>query len=225
MSVPATKSVRKARILVVDDHPLFCEGVVQLINRQDDLACCGIAGNVAETRAAMLKHKPDLVLLDLRLGNEDGLELIKGLLNQFPKSPILVVSQYDEALYAERALRAGAMGYINKQEMSEKIIDGIRQVMEGKIFLSPQMTERLLQRAVGATPQLVQSPIESLSDRELEIFKMIGKGMTTRLIATELHLSIKTVETHRENIKSKLDIPNSAELSCAAVQWVMENGV
>jgi DNA-binding NarL/FixJ family response regulator len=127
-------------------------------------------------------------------------------------------------LYAERVLRAGAMGYINKQEMSEKIIDAIRQVLAGKMYLSPQMTERLLQRAVGSTPQLTESPVASLSDRELEIFKMIGKGMTTRHIANDLHLSVKTVETHRENIKSKLNIPNSAELSREAVQWVLENG-
>jgi DNA-binding NarL/FixJ family response regulator len=131
---------------------------------------------------------------------------------------------YDESLYAERALRAGAMGYVNKQEMSEKIIEAIHHVMEGKIYLSPRMTERLLQRAVGSPPQLVQAPIETLSDRELEIFKMIGKGKTTRQIAGELHLSIKTIETHRENIKSKLNILNSAALSREAVQWVMENG-
>jgi DNA-binding NarL/FixJ family response regulator len=131
---------------------------------------------------------------------------------------------YDESLYAERVLRAGALGYINKQELSEKIIDAIRDVLAGKIYLSKNMTERLLQRAVGSPPQLIQAPIDALSNRELEIFKMIGKGMTTRQIAGELHLSIKTVETHRENIKGKLDLPNSAELAREAVQWVMENG-
>jgi DNA-binding NarL/FixJ family response regulator len=137
---------------------------------------------------------------------------------------MLVSSMYDESLYAERALRAGALGYVNKQEMSEKIIDAIRCVLDGKIYLSQRMTERLLQRAVGSTPQLAPSPIESLSDRELEVFKLIGKGRTTRQIAGELHLSVKTVETHRENIKSKLNVPNSVELGREAVQWVMENG-
>ena len=137
---------------------------------------------------------------------------------------MLVSSMYDESLYAERSLRAGALGYINKHEMSEKIVDAIRQVMQGKFYLSAHMRERLLQRVVGAAPQLVESPIESLSDRELEIFKMVGAGKTTRQIAAELYLSVKTVETHRENIKAKLDIPNSAELSREAVQWVMENG-
>jgi DNA-binding NarL/FixJ family response regulator len=162
--------------------------------------------------------------VDLSLKSGQGLDLIRRIHAFSESTKTLVSSMYDESLYAERALRAGALGYVNKQEMSEKIIEAIRQVLDGKIYLSPNMTERLLHRAVGAQPQLVQSPVETLSDRELEIFKLVGLGKTTRQIAGELHLSIKTVETHRENIKSKLHIVNAAELSREAVQWVMENG-
>ena len=212
------------RILIVDDHPIVREGLAARIARQPELSVCGEAEDVADAMELVKSQRPDLVIVDLSLKSGQGIDLIKRIKAKAPETKMIVSSMYDESLYAERALRAGAMGYINKQEMSEKMIDGIRQVLEGKIYLSPQMTERLLQRAVGAAPQLIQSPIESLSDRELEIFKMIGKGMTTRQIANDLHLSMKTVETHRENIKSKLDVANSAELSRAAVQWVMENG-
>jgi DNA-binding NarL/FixJ family response regulator len=218
------EATRVARILIVDDHPIVREGLAARLARQPDLKVCGEAEDVADALEIVKTAKPDLVIVDLSLKTGQGLELIKKIKARNDDVKMLVSSMYDESLYAERALRAGASGYINKQEISEKLIDAIRQVLAGKMYLSPKMTERLLQRAVGAAPQLVQSPIETLSDRELEIFKMIGKGNTTRQIANELHLSIKTVETHRENIKGKLNIPNSAELSREAVQWVMENG-
>ena len=215
---------RTVKIVIVDDHPIVREGLAARIMRQPDLEVCGEAEDVADALELIKTIQPDLVIVDLSLKSGQGIDLIKKVKARWEHTKMLVSSMYDESLYAERALRAGAMGYINKQEMSEKIIDGIRQVLEGKIFLSPLMTERLLQRAVGSAPQLTQSPIETLTDRELEIFKMIGKGMTTRQIAGDLHLSVKTVETHRENIKGKIDVPNSAELGRAAVQWVLENG-
>src|SRR5262249_7060104 len=162
--------------------------------------------------------------VDLSLKSGQGLDLIKKINASTDKIKTLVSSMYDESLYAERALRAGALGYVNKQEMSEKIIEAIRMVLAGKIYLSPVMTERLLHRAVGVPPDLTRNPVETLSDRELEIFRMIGNGKTTRQIAGELHLSVKTVETHRENIKGKLNIVNGAELGREAVRWVMENG-
>ena len=215
---------KSVRIVIVDDHPIVREGLAARINRQPDLQVCGEAEDVPTAIEIIKSTRPDLVIVDMSLKAGHGLDLIKKIKSRAEDVKMLVSSMYDESLYAERALRAGAQGYINKQEMSEKIIDAIRHVLEGKIYLSQAMTERLLQRAVGAAPELKQSPIETLSDRELEIFKMIGKGMTTRTIANELHLSVKTVETHRENIKGKLNIPNSAELSREAVQWVMENG-
>ena len=215
----------RIKVLIVDDHPIVREGLAARIARQPDLTVCGEAEDVADALELVKTVQPELAIIDLSLKSGQGLDLIKRIQTCSPRTKTLVSSMYDESLYAERALRAGALGYVNKQEMSEKIIEAIRQVLEGKIYLSPRMTERLLQRAVGSTPQLAQSPIETLSDRELEIFKMIGQGKTTRQIAGDLHLSIKTVETHRENIKSKLNIVNAAELSREAVQWVMENGV
>jgi DNA-binding NarL/FixJ family response regulator len=213
-----------ARIVIVDDHPIVREGLAARIARQQGLQVCGEAEDVNDAMEVIKAENPDLVVVDLSLKSGQGLDLIKRIKARGLDTKVLVSSMYDESLYAERVLRAGALGYINKQELSEKIIDAIRDVLQGKIYLSKTMTERLLQRAVGSPPQLIQSPIDALSNRELEIFKMIGKGMTTRQIAGELHLSIKTVETHRENIKGKLDLPNSAELAREAVQWVMENG-
>lgn len=213
------------KILIVDDHPIVREGLAARIARQPDLVVCGEAEDVADALELVKTARPDLIIVDLSLKSGQGLDLIKKITARDEKIKILVSSMYDETLYAERALRAGALGYINKQELSDKIIEAIRHVLDGKIYLSAAMTERLLHRAVGAAaPQLQQSPVETLSNRELEIFKMIGQGRTTRQIAGEVHLSIKTVETHRENIKSKLNVPNGAELSREAVQWVIENG-
>jgi DNA-binding NarL/FixJ family response regulator len=225
MTAPTTSTGTKpVKILIVDDHPIVREGLAARIARQPDLAVCGEAEDVNTALELVKSTGPDLVIVDLSLKSGQGLDLIRRIHAFSESTKTLVSSMYDESLYAERALRAGALGYVNKQEMSEKIIEAIRQVLDGKIYLSPNMTERLLHRAVGAQPQLVQSPVETLSDRELEIFKLVGLGKTTRQIAGELHLSIKTVETHRENIKSKLHIVNAAELSREAVQWVMENG-
>jgi DNA-binding NarL/FixJ family response regulator len=218
-----TEGQRAVKILIVDDHPIVREGLAARIARQPDLTVCGEAEDVADALELVKTAGPDLIIVDLSLKTGQGLDLIKKIKARGDNTKMLVSSMYDESLYAERALRAGAMGYINKQEMSEKIIDAIRHVLDGKIYLSPQMTERLLQRAVGTATQLTQSPTEALSDRELEVFTFIGQGKTTRQIAGELHLSVKTIETHRENIKSKLNIPNSAELSREAVRWVMEN--
>ena len=224
MDTKLNEARKTVKVLIVDDHPIVREGLAARIARQPDMTVCGEAEDVADALELVKTTQPDLIIVDLSLKSGQGIDLIKKVKARSEDTKMLVSSMYDESLYAERALRAGALGYINKQEMSDKIVDAIRQVMDGKIYLSPPMTERLLQRAVGSAPELIASPIESLSDRELEIFKMIGTGKTTRLIAGELHLSVKTVETHRENIKAKLDIPNSAELSREAVQWVMENG-
>ncbi len=216
---PAIKAARKARIVVVDDHPLFCEGVVQLINRQTDLACCAVAANVAATRAAVLKHKPDLVLLDLRLGNEDGLELIKDLKNQFPTIPILVVSQYDEALYAERALRAGALGYVMKEEAAAEVLSAIRAVLAGELYVSRKMGALVLHKLLQGKPDFQRPGIECLTDRELQVFQMLGTGLSSRQVSAQLHLSIKTIETYRENIKHKLGLHNAPELLRHATEW------
>jgi DNA-binding NarL/FixJ family response regulator len=224
MSKPEARPAGKAaRVFIVDDHPLVREGLAALLAGQLDLEVCGEADDLAPALDQVKATKPDVVIVDVSLKSGNGIDLIKQLKARDADCKILVSSMYDESLYAERALRAGAMGYINKQEMPQKVLDAVRQVLDGKMFLSPAMTERMLHRAVrrGGGPA---SPVAALSDRELEIFQLVGRGQTTRQIANALHLSVKTVESHRENIKTKLNLPNSAELVRQAVQWVLGNG-
>jgi DNA-binding NarL/FixJ family response regulator len=214
----------KAKILIVDDHPIVREGLTARLNRQPDLEVCGEAEDVAEALEQVKKLSPDLVLVDLSLKSGEGLDLIKRIKARSSTTKMLVSSVYDETLYAERALHAGASGYINKQEITDKLIEAIRQVLSGKVYLSTKMVESLLQRAVGQMPQPGKSLVEALTNRELEIFRKIGQGMTTRQIAKHLHLSVKTVESHREHIKEKLHLHNTAELAREAIRWVLENG-
>jgi DNA-binding NarL/FixJ family response regulator len=211
------------RILIVDDHALVRRGLATLIGDERDLVVCGEAADTVEALAAVAALRPDLVIVDLSLKTGHGLDLIKQIRSHDERARILVLSMHDEKLFAERALRSGAMGYINKEEATGKVVEAIRQVLAGRVYVSAAMTERLLQRAAetgGAKPRL---PSESLSDRELTVFQMIGQGVATREIAERLKLSIKTVETYREHIKAKLGLRNSAELSRHAAQWVLEN--
>ena len=212
-----------ARILIVDDHPIVREGLSLVIGQQSDLEVCGEAGGTAEALKKYRQLKPELAIIDISLADGSGLELIKELTAIDPNFKSLVVSMHDESLFAERALRAGARGYISKAEPIEKIVEAIRQVLAGKVYLSEQMTDRILRRTVGNGEPLQHSPLESLSDRELDVFQQIGQGFTTRQIADKLHLSPKTVETYREHIKAKLRLSNAAELTQHAVRWVLEN--
>ena len=220
----SNQSRKTVKILIVDDHPLVREGLAARLAQEPDLVVCGEADDVGDALELVKTTQPDVIVVDLSLKSGQGLDLIKKVKARFENTKMLVSSMYDESLYAERALHAGAVGYINKQEVSDKIVEAIRQVMNGKLYLSATMTERLLQRAVGGSPQIARSPMEDLSDRELEVFKLIGAGKTTRHIAGELHISVKTVESHRENLKTKLDLANGTELGRAAVQWVIESG-
>jgi DNA-binding NarL/FixJ family response regulator len=215
---------RSATILIVDDHPLIREGLSLRIARHPEFQVCGEAEGVNDAMVLVKAKNPDLVIVDLLLKDSHGLDLIKQIKAWNDKIVMLVSSMYDEAMYAERVLRAGASGYINKHEMPELVIDAIRQVLQGKIFLSAEMGTRLMRRATVKGEAADQSPLSILSDRELEVFHLIGQGITTRAIATQLHLSIKTIETHRENIKAKLGIKNGAELTRQAIQWMLENG-
>jgi len=218
---PARKG--KARILIVDDHPLVRRGLMDLIADEPDLVVCGEAADAVEALRQVDALDPDLVIIDISLKQGHGLELIKRIRTRDKPIKMLVCSMHDEALFAERALRAGAMGYLNKEEATEKVIDAIREVLRGKVYLSADMTERLLGRAVKAGKPLARLSNESLSDRELAVFEMLGQGLTTGAIADKLQLSVKTIETYREHIKSKLDLKNSAELGRHAAQWVLEN--
>jgi DNA-binding NarL/FixJ family response regulator len=215
---------KAASILIVDDHPITREGIAAQISRQSDMTVVGEAEDVADAFEKVASLDPDLVIVDLSLKSGQGLDLIKKIKARSAKTKMLVSSMYDESLFAERVLRAGASGYLNKQELSAKIVEAIRQVLAGRIYLSREMTELLLQRSVGAAGSTEQSPVETLSDRELEIFRMIGHGTTIKKIAHDLELSIKTVETHRKRIKDKLEVGNSTELGREAVRWVLENG-
>jgi DNA-binding NarL/FixJ family response regulator len=213
-----------ARILVVDDHPMVREGLVRLISQQADLVCCGEAGTVRETMTAVDSHRPDLVILDLRLKGEDGLELIKSLKSQFPDLRILILSQYEAPLYAERALRAGALGYVVKEEAAAEVLNAVRTVLAGQVYLTRGMAALLLHKFVGPAGKSSQEGVQQLTDRELHVLHLLGAGYSTREIATELKLSFKTVETHRENIKRKLGLQGAAALIHYATNWNRQQG-
>lgn len=217
----------KARVLVVDDHPLLRNGLVQLIQGQPDLAVCGEAETAGATILAVDDDPPpDLVILDLMLGNADGLELIKQIRSLRPGLFILVISMHDELIYAERALRAGASGYVMKKEPPQEVLNAARAVLRGEVHLSGRMRVLLNEKGLAPDPChfLVPEATPPLSDRELHVFRLIGAGLATKQIATELHLSIKTIETYRENLKTKLRLPNAPELVQAAKQWVEKLG-
>jgi DNA-binding NarL/FixJ family response regulator len=221
------KADRKVfRILIVDDHPLIRVGVTALLSRQPDLDCCGEAISVDEAVEQVEKLKPDLMVLDMSLQSGTGLDVIKRLRQKSGSNGtrILVHSMYEDSVYAERVLQAGASGYVNKGEAPDVLLTAIRRILSGKVYLSPAMTDRMLERSIGQCPQIGVDPIQQLTDRELEIFRMIGEAATTRNIAEQLFLSVNTVETHRSNIKKKLGIRNAPELNKRAVQWVLENG-
>lgn len=211
------------KILIVDDHPSVREGLALRISLHSDLEVCGEADSEYQALALVKQTGPDLVLVDISLKSGHGIELIKRIRSFDPAIKMLVISGFQESLYAERAFRAGALGYLNKQESNEKMIEAIRTVLAGKRFLSPEISRRLIEQALGASDR-TKTPIEQLTDRELEVFRMIGEGMKTSDIAEQLFLSTHTIDTHRENIKRKLAISNAAELSRAAVQWLLENG-
>jgi len=212
---------RKRRILLVDDHPVTREGLARLINHEPGLEVCGEANTATKAVSIIDQLKPDLVVVDVSLGKgASGLELIKDLLARDQKLRILALSTHDESLYAERALRAGAKGYVMKQEPTAEVMEAMRKVMDGEIYLSKAMNERMLQRMTGSTTALLATEIDQLSDRELEVYRLLGQGRGTRQIAGELHLSVSTVETYRTHIKEKLHISSAPELVRRAVEWV-----
>jgi DNA-binding NarL/FixJ family response regulator len=214
-----------ARVLIVDDHPAVREALTIRIAGQRDLEVCGEATDAAEALQLAAVTDPDVAVIDVALKTGNGIDLIKRLRARNAKVRAIVWSMYSEDLYAERALRAGAMGYINKEEASGKIIEAIRQVLDGKLYLSAAMTEKLVKRGVGRAGQdSGRSAIETLSDRELDVFRLVGQGLKTQEIATQLHLSVKTVETYRDRIRQKLDLSDGTKLARYALQWMLEHG-
>jgi DNA-binding NarL/FixJ family response regulator len=216
----AARSVGRARVLVVDDHPVVRQGLKQLIDAQGDLAVHAEAGSVHEALQILRSSKPDAVLVDLSLEDASGMELIRDVKQRHPGVPVLVVSMHDEALYAERALKAGASGYIMKDAPTGEVLSALRRVLAGGLYLSEAMSSRMLQQYVGGVSLATGCSVNHLTDRELEIFEMIARGRSTREIAESLHLSPKTVETHRTHVVDKLNLKNSAELLRYAIHWL-----
>jgi DNA-binding NarL/FixJ family response regulator len=213
------------RILIVDDHPLLRQGITQLINEEKDMHVCGEADDPHKAMDAIETMDPDVVILDISLKGASGIELLKNLKARFPRLLVLILSMHDESVYAQRALRAGAAGYIMKQEATDKVLTALRRVLNGEVYLSDDLGSRMLNRLVGGRSNMSASPIEELSDRELEVFGLIGQGHGTRPIAEKLHLSVKTVESHRAHIKEKLNLKNATELVHHAIQWVQSETV
>lgn len=210
----------KRSVLIVDDHPVVRQGLAQLINQEQDLEVRGHAEDAYQAMQAIKEVRPDMVIVDISLKDTSGMDLIKDMKIQYPSLPILILSMHDESLYAERALRAGARGYIMKHEATERVITAIRRVLAGEIYVSDTMAAKMVSKlATGAAPQTA-SPVEGLSDRELEVFRLIGEGHKTRDVADKLHLSIKTIETYRAHIKEKLGFKDGNELFRSAVEWV-----
>lgn len=218
-SEPATSVKIAKKILIVDDHPVFRRGMIALLSEQKDFIICGEAENASEGLTAMRELKPDVVLTDISMPGMNGIELVKMMLAEEPKLSILILSMHDESLYALRALRAGAKGYVMKAEALDHVIVALRKVIDGGIYVSARLSEQLIFKAIQSDKSDVVSPVDKLSDRELEVLQLIGKGSGTKEIAGALHLSIKTIETHRAHIKEKLGFKDAAELVRFAFEW------
>ena len=219
----AMVSEKEYRILIVDDHPIFCLGMSELINKEKDLMVCGSEESAPKALKAIAQLKPDLVIVDISLKDSDGIDLVKEISIRHEQLPILVLSMYDESLYAERALLAGARGYIMKQEATTLVVQALRKVLAGEIYASANVKEKAFQRLVDQHASFKKSPIDVLTDRELEVFRLIGEGLSTREIAERLHLSVKTIGTYRENIKDKLGLKHNTQLIKMAVFWSQES--
>lgn len=216
----SNRAGEKARVLLVDDHPVTRKGLAALINQNESLMVCGEADSMQRALDLLDRTQPALVVSDISLKTSNGLELVKNIKARIPAMPILVISMYDENLYAERALRAGAMGYVMKNQAPELLLRAIQRVLAGEIHLGEGVRDRMLLRLVSGAPQEAGGfAIDSLSDREMEVFQLIGNGFGTRQIAAQLGLSVKTIDSYREHLKSKLALSNTSELVRHAIQW------
>lgn len=217
---PSKAPPQRKRILLVDDHAVVRFGMAQLINREPDLMVCGEEEDAARALSAIEQLQPDLVIADISLKESSGLELMRNIKARFPRLPVLVVSAHDENVYAEIAFRAGALGYVMKQSALEQIPTAIRRVLDGQLYVSEALAARMLQQRIRGNVPARQWPVDALSDREFEVFQMIGQWKKSKEIAAELHLSVKTVEYYREQIKKKLNLKSGAELTRLATTWV-----
>ena len=217
------ESQNKSRTIVVEDHPVLSEGLRQLIDSQPDLACVGVADNTSDAKRLVEQCNPDLIVLDLRLKAGDALDLIKTLRVEHPEIKVLVLSQYDELIFAERALRAGASGYIMKENATDEVLRAVRKVLTGELYFSERVAAAVVQRTLREKPCASRVGVELLSDREMQVFQLLGASYSAREIAEQFHLSQKTIDTHCEKIKHKLNLHNAAELKQFARKWAAEN--
>lgn len=218
MNQQVNSAGKKVRILVVDDHPIVRQGLTLLINRERDLMVCGEAEEAQSAMQEIAASRPDILIVDISLNGPDGLELLKNIRLKHPSLPVLILSMHDESIYAERALRAGANGYIMKQEATEKVLVALRRILNREVYVSERIANKMLRHYIGGSAG-THSPITDLTDRELEVFRLIGDGHGTRQIAEELHLSVKTVESYQAHIKEKLSLHSARELVQHAIQW------
>ena len=221
--VPSVAGTQKKTVFVVDDHPLLRQGLAMLINREPDLMVCGEAEEASAALKAIACSRPDILIADISLNGPDGLDLLKNLRALYPDLPVLILSMHDESIYAERALRARANGYIMKQEATEKVLIAVRRILDGEIYLSTRLSNKLLQQYMSGQTVGTDSRLAALSDRELEVFRMIGEGLGTRQIAEALHLSMKTVESYQAHLKEKLSLRTGRELMQHAIQWKLND--
>ena len=212
---------KKCRVLLVDDHPIVRQGLALLIDREPDLSVCGEADGAHSAFRAITTLRPDIVVLDISLSGPDGLDVLKEIRMKTSSLPVLILSMHDESIYAERAMRAGANGYIMKQEATERVLVAIRRILQGEVYLSDRLTSTMLQKFVCGTSPAKKSPLVNLTDRELEVFRLIGEGHGTRQIADELHLSVKTIESYQAHLKEKLALRNARELVQHAIEWTV----
>jgi DNA-binding NarL/FixJ family response regulator len=216
-----TTQTKKCKVLLVDDHPIVRQGLALLIDREADLVVCGEADGAHSAFLAIATLQPDIVVLDISLSGPDGLDVLKEVRMKTASLPVLILSMHDESIYAERAMRAGANGYIMKQEATEKVLVAIRRILQGDVYLSDRLTNAMLQQYVRGASSGKKSPLVNLTDRELEVFRLIGEGHGTRQIADELHLSVKTIESYQAHIKEKLALRNARELLQHAIEWTV----
>ena len=212
---------KQSRVIVVDDHPIVRQGLAQMIDREPDLTVCGEAEEARSALHAIATLKPDIVVVDISLSGPSGLEILKMIRQTDPRLKVLILSMHDEMVYAERALRAGANGYIMKQEATEMVLVALRRILGGEVYVSNRVANRMLRQLVGGASASRKTPIDDLTDRELEVFRLIGEGHGTRQISDELHLSVKTVETYQSHIKEKIGLKNARELVQYAIQWMI----
>ena len=220
MTLPDSQAVRQTQILLVDDHPLVRERLAEILSREPDLAVCGEAEDRHQALEAIKERLPDLAIVDLSLKNSDGMELIKDIRSRWPRLTMLVVSMHDESLYAERVLRAGAQGYITKQEATRNILLAVRQVLAGNIYLNERISTQIIGRLTRQADAATATPADLLTDRELQVFELTGRGLNTRQIAQQLNLGVKTVETYRARIREKLKVRDIGEFLQIAIAWV-----